>query len=66
MNNERTEPVTGAVFTINMFAGTDFDDCFTEKEVHDMCLSAGFKNVSKVPLDGGISRMNAVNVQNLS
>ena len=59
MNNERTEPVTGAVFTINMFAGTDFDDCFTEKEVKNMFLAAGFKNISKVPLDGGISRMMA-------
>lgn len=60
MNDDRTEPLTGAIFAINMLVGTDFGDCFTEKEVSDMFLAAGFKNVSKTSLGGGISRMMAV------
>jgi len=59
MNDDRTEPRTGAIFAINMLVGTNSGDCFTEKEVKNMFLAAGFKNISKVPLDGGISRMMA-------
>ncbi len=59
MNNDRTEPVTGAVFAINMLVGTDAGDCFTEEEVGEMFRSAGFKNISRVELEAGLSRMTA-------
>jgi hypothetical protein len=42
-----------------MLVGTDEGDCFTEDEVSDMFRSAGFKNISKVALDAGLSRMTA-------
>ncbi|MBE0651783.1 MAG: methyltransferase domain-containing protein [Bacteroidales bacterium] len=62
MNNERTEPVTGAVFAINMLVGTDGGDCFTEKEVSEMLGVAGFKNISKLDLEAGLSQMMAERV----
>lgn len=62
MNDERTEPITGAIFAINMLVGTDEGDCFTENEVSELFLSAGFKNVTKVALGGGNSRMMAEKV----
>ncbi len=57
MNGERTEPITGAIFAINMLVGTYFGDCFTEDEVTEIFNNAGFKNVTKKELGGGISRM---------
>jgi SAM-dependent methyltransferase len=59
MNNERTEPVTGAVFAINMLVGTDAGDCFTEEEVSEMFRVAGFTNITKIELDRGLSQMIA-------
>lgn len=57
MNEDRTEPQTGAIFAINMLVGTEEGDCFTEQEVSEMYRSAGFKNITKEELDRGISRM---------
>lgn len=59
MNEDRTEPLTGAIFAINMLVGTDEGDCFTEREISEMYRVAGFKNIMKEKLDGGISRMMA-------
>ena len=36
MNNERTQPTSGAIFAINMLVGTEAGDCFTEQEVSEM------------------------------
>jgi len=48
MNNERTQPVSGAIFAINMLVGTEAGDCFTEQEVSEMLKAAGFKKYSKI------------------
>ena len=59
MNNDRTQPVSGAVFAINMLVGTEAGDCFTELEVTKMLNAAGFKNVSRIEFETGLSQMIA-------
>jgi cyclopropane fatty-acyl-phospholipid synthase-like methyltransferase len=57
MNNDRTQPVQGAVFAINMLVGTESGDCFTEQEVTDMLKAAGFKNIVRTDFESGSSQM---------
>ena len=59
MNNERTQPTSGAIFAINMLVGTESGDCFTEQEVTEMLSNAGFKNISRVEFDSGLSQVIA-------
>jgi SAM-dependent methyltransferase len=59
MNNDRTQPTSGAVFAINMLVGTDAGDCFTEQEVADMLTQAGFKNISRIEFESGLSQVIA-------
>ena len=57
MNNDRTQPTSGAVFAINMLVGTESGDCFTEPEVTEMLTAAGFKDISRMEFETGSSRM---------
>jgi SAM-dependent methyltransferase len=57
MNNDRTQPTSGAIFAINMLVGTESGDCFTEAEVVDMLNNAGFKNISRFEFESGASQM---------
>jgi hypothetical protein len=59
MNNERTQPVSGAIFAINMLVGTEAGDCFTEYEVTEMLTAAGFINISGKEFESGLSQMMA-------
>jgi hypothetical protein len=59
MNNDRTQPLPGAVFAINMLVGTESGDCFTEQEVSKMLNIAGFKNISRIEFETGLSQMVA-------
>jgi len=59
MNNDRTQPTQGAVFAINMLVGTESGDCFTEQEVTEMLQAAGFKNISRLEFESGLSQMTA-------
>ena len=59
MNNDRTQPISGAVFAINMLVGTEAGDCFTEQEVIEMLNRAGFKNISRIEFETGLSQMIA-------
>jgi len=59
MNNERTQPTTGAIFAINMLVGTEAGDCFTEHEVNDMLIKAEFKNISRLEFESGLSQVIA-------
>jgi len=62
MNNDRTQPTSGAIFAINMLVGTEAGDCFTEQEVKDMLTAAGFKNISLLEFESGLSQMIAQKV----
>ncbi len=59
MNNDRTQPTSGAVFAINMLVGTEAGDCFTDQEVREMLTVAGFKNSSRIEFETGLSQMTA-------
>jgi predicted transcriptional regulator len=59
MNNDRTQPTSGAIFAINMLVGTEAGDCFTEQEVTEMLNAAGFKNISRIEFESGLSQMVA-------
>ena len=59
MNNDRTQPASGAVFAINMLVGTESGNCFTEKEVTEMLTTAGFKNISRIEFESGSGQMTA-------
>ncbi len=47
MNEERTEPLGGAVFAINMLVGTECGDTFTEKEMREWLGNAGITKIEK-------------------
>jgi len=59
MNNDRTEPMSGAIFAINMLVGTEAGDCFTEQEVTELLNVAGFKNISRIEFESGLSQVSA-------
>ena len=62
MNNERTDPLSGAVFSINMLVGTESGDCYTIDEVTTMLQAAGFKNIQRRIFDTGLSQVTASKV----
>ena len=62
MNNERTQPTSGAIFAINMLVGTEAGDCFTEQEVSEMLELAGFSNITRIEFETGLSQMTAQKV----
>jgi hypothetical protein len=62
MNNDRTLPVKGALFAINMLVGTEAGDCYTEEEVTEILNYAGFKNISRLEFETGLSQMTAQKV----
>ena len=59
MNNDRTQPTSGAVFAINMLVGTEAGNCFTEREVAEMLTTAGFSNISRIEFESGLGQMTA-------
>ncbi len=63
MNNDRTQPLSGAIFAINMLVGTEAGDCFTEQEVTEMLTTAGFKNISRIEFETGLSQMIAQKIK---
>lgn len=60
MNNERTRPTTGAIFAVNMLVGTESGDCFTEHEVTEMLITAGFRDISRMEFETGLSQVVAI------
>lgn len=59
MNHDRTLPLSGAVFAVNMLVGTEAGDCFTEHEVTEMLQVAGFNNITRLEFDTGLSQVVA-------
>lgn len=48
MNEERTEPAMGTFFALNMLVGTDAGDTFTESEVKNWLVKAGFAGITRM------------------
>jgi SAM-dependent methyltransferase len=60
MNDAKTEPLQGAIFSINMLVGVEGGDCYSENEVSTWMRNAGFTDISKVVLESGIAQMIGV------
>jgi len=46
MNEDRTEPFGGAMFSLNMLVGTKAGDTFTGSEIKSWMVDSGFENIS--------------------
>ena len=53
MNDDRTLPLSGAIFAINMLVGTGAGDTFSDSEVTEMLTQAGFGNISRKEFESG-------------
>jgi ubiquinone/menaquinone biosynthesis C-methylase UbiE len=51
-NDDRVTPPAAARFAINMLAGTPAGDAYTFGELRDMLAAAGFRAISRHPLQG--------------
>ena len=60
MNDAKTEPVQGAIFSINMLVGVEGGDCYSENEVSTWMRKTGFIDIRRVVLEAGISQMIGV------
>jgi len=47
MNDDRTQPAYGALFSLNMLVGTECGDTYTENEMKEWLQSAGFKKIER-------------------
>jgi 2-polyprenyl-3-methyl-5-hydroxy-6-metoxy-1,4-benzoquinol methylase len=47
MNEERTTPVGGTFFALNMLVATDSGDTYTENEIKDWLISAGISKIER-------------------
>jgi ubiquinone/menaquinone biosynthesis C-methylase UbiE len=47
MNEDRTEPYYGALFSINMLSGTSGGDTYTEGEMKEWLTAAGFSKIER-------------------
>ncbi len=57
MNDAKTEPVQGAIFSINMLVGVEGGDCYSENEVMAWLHNAGFSGIIKVDVESGIGQV---------
>ena len=47
MNDDRTKPYHGAIFSLNMLVGTESGDTYTENEITEWFKSAGFSKTER-------------------
>ena len=59
MSNDRTSPVPGAMFALNMLVGTEHGDTYTEAEIKEWFTKAGLKFQKRIPVVMGNSLMIA-------
>jgi len=57
MNEDRIQPVHGALFSINMLVGTTSGDTYTEKEIREWFESAGLSKIERKNTSFGSSLM---------
>lgn len=59
MDDSKTTPVQGSLFSINMLVGTDQGDCYSESEIKSWYRDAGFTDFKKIELESGLAQMMA-------
>ena len=57
MSEDRTQPIQGAVFAINMLVGTPEGDCFTSTEIKYWMEQAGLSDFKQQPAPQGVSQL---------
>ena len=60
MNDDRTSPVQGAIFAINMLVGVEGGDCYSGKEVTSWLKDAGFSGITISETSTGIGQVTGV------
>jgi precorrin-6B methylase 2 len=55
MEPSRTEPLTGALFAVNMLVQTEGGNCYTFSEIRDDLETAGFTQVTRIRQDEGMN-----------
>ena len=60
MNDDRTKPFHGALFSLNMLVGTANGDTYTEKEIREWFESAGLSNIERKNTSFGSDLMIAI------
>jgi SAM-dependent methyltransferase len=55
MNEERTKPFAGALFSLNMLVGTSNGDTYTESEIKSWMKEAGFSDFKRKDTSSGTS-----------
>jgi len=51
LNNRMDGPLFPALFSLNMLLGTDSGQSYSEQQLTDMLLTAGIKNIRRIPLN---------------
>ena len=59
MDDSKTKPVQGALFSINMLVGVEGGDCYSESEVKSWLDNAGFTNMKITGLEAGLGQVVA-------
>jgi hypothetical protein len=63
MSEDRTQPLQGAVFAINMLVGTQEGDCFASTEIKYWMSQAGLADFKQQPALQGVSQMIGFKLQ---
>ncbi len=59
MNEDRISPKFGALFSLNMVAGTQHGDTYTEKEIREWLVAAGFADPVRIAAGPDVSFIRA-------
>lgn len=60
MNDDKTVPVEGAIFSINMLVGVEGGDTYSENEVRSWLEDAGFSDITKAEAGSSIGQVTGV------
>ncbi|MFO8001340.1 MAG: methyltransferase [Marinilabilia sp.] len=60
MDDSKTQPEQGAIFSINMLVGVEGGDCYSESEVKTWLTRAGFSDMEIIGIDSGLSQAIAI------
>lgn len=63
MDDSRTQPVSGALFALNMLVGTATGGTFTLSEIREDLAAAGFTDIRQLRQDEGMHAFVAATLQ---
>jgi 3-hydroxy-5-methyl-1-naphthoate 3-O-methyltransferase len=59
LNRDKTGPLTGALFAINMLVNTDRGNAYSQKEIKSWLKQAGFIKIRRIKLTGNMALLEA-------